>query len=417
MPRTASSFPSPTGLRLIFLNRYFHPDVSATSQLASDLVFALAAQGCDITVISSAQRYDDPHAALPAREQHAGVRILRVGVTRFGRNRIAGRLLDYGGYFIGACVALWRVARRGTVVIAMSDPPLLGVPAGWICRRRHALLVQWCQDVLPEVAVAMGALRPGRLARALQALRDRSLRASARVVTISDRMAARLTQAAGRPVDVIPNWALEEASASEAERAALRAEWRLGSSPVIGYAGNMGRAHRLTELLDAAALLRADCAMQWLFVGGGAQRAALAAQAARLQLDNVHFQPYQPRTRLAAMLGAADLQVVSLDPALDGLILPSKFVGLLALGRPVLWLGDPEGEVGRLVRDWQCGLCVAPGDPAALATALRALFAAESAGQAPLRRMGERARALWAERFRRDDALAAWSRVLREVAA
>jgi len=73
-------------MRILFVNRYFHPDQSATSRMLSDLAFHLAAHGWRVTVVTSRQRYDDPAAALPARERVAGVRVYRVAASRFGRH-------------------------------------------------------------------------------------------------------------------------------------------------------------------------------------------------------------------------------------------------------------------------------------------------------------------------------------------
>jgi colanic acid biosynthesis glycosyl transferase WcaI len=81
--------------RLIFLNRYFFPDHSATSQILSDLAFHLAKSGREVHVITSQQRYDDQKACLPAQETVAGVRIHRIRTTRFGRSGLFGRGVDY----------------------------------------------------------------------------------------------------------------------------------------------------------------------------------------------------------------------------------------------------------------------------------------------------------------------------------
>src|SRR5438067_13314680 len=81
--------------RLIFLNRYFFPDHSATSQMLSDLTFHLAKEGRDVHVITSRQHYDDPHAELAEQETIGGVRVHRVASTRFGRKQLLGRGSDY----------------------------------------------------------------------------------------------------------------------------------------------------------------------------------------------------------------------------------------------------------------------------------------------------------------------------------
>ena len=100
-------------MRLIFLNRYFHPDHSATSQMLSDLAFAMAALGRDVAVITSRQCYDDAEAALPANERIDGVEVTRVWTSRYGRKSLAGRAIDYLSFYITAVCALWRLARRG----------------------------------------------------------------------------------------------------------------------------------------------------------------------------------------------------------------------------------------------------------------------------------------------------------------
>ncbi len=403
-------------MRLLLLNRYFSPDISATSQLASDLAFELAAHGIEVTAICSRQLYVDAAAHLPARELQRGVHIIRIAATRFGRFRLAGRALDYASYYAGAMWVLWRRARRGDVVIAMTDPPLLGVAAATLCRLRGAVLVQWMQDAFPEVAVRIGVLREGALSRLLQRLRNRSLRRSQAVVVVGERVAARLAPHCARPPVVIPNMALEEEGESHSPlRSPQRDEWGLEGRFVVGYSGNMGRAHRLRELIDAAVLLQDLPAVRFVMIGGGAQRAGLEQHARFAALTNVEFRPYQPRETLRDALCVPDLHVVSLDEALEGLILPSKFVGAIALARPVLWIGDPDGEIGTMIRSSGCGVAVPSGDPAALAGVLRELALDHAAGGARLGAMAAAARALWQARFRRQAALQAWTALLYEV--
>ena len=74
--------------RLIFVNRFFHPDHSATSQILSDLAFHLAEAGFDVDVLTSRQICDDPSRVLPTSESVRGVRVHRVWATRFGRGSL-----------------------------------------------------------------------------------------------------------------------------------------------------------------------------------------------------------------------------------------------------------------------------------------------------------------------------------------
>jgi len=402
--------------RIVFVNRYGPPDHAATSQLTGELAFALAAGGQAVEIVTGRQLYDDPAARLPARETIGGVLIRRVAGTRFGRGSLPGRAMDYASFYVAAFAALLCHLRAGDTVVAETDPPLVSVVAALAVRLRGARLVNWLQDVFPEVAAALGyRAGSGAVGAALRALRNRSLRRAAVNVALGERMAARLRAeaGAGAAVTVIPNWA-DGAAIAPVPRAAnpLRAAWGLGERFVVGYAGNLGRAHDTATVLAAARLLADDPSIAFLFVGGGARRAALE-QAARDERLPILFQPYQPRAALAASLSAPDVHLVSLHPALEGLIVPSKAVAAMAAGRPLLVVGDPAGEVAALAARHHCGLAVPWGDGAALAAAVRRLAADRASADS----MGAAARAAFLAHYDRPHALAAWRAVLRLTAA
>lgn len=402
-------------MRVVFVNRYFHPDHSATSQIASDLVFALAARGMEVIAITSRQRYDDPGAALQRDETLEGVRILRVRTPIFGRGNLLGRAFDYMGFYLGAMWRVLRTARRGDVVVAMTDPPMLGVALWPVAALRGAKLVHWLQDLFPEVAVRLGmrAIRP--VAGLLRALRNAALRRASSIVAIGDSMAALVWRECSRAPVVIPNWALEEHSDTDApptrQSHPLRREWNLGAAFIVGYSGNMGRAHQLAGLIDAAERLRNEPGIAFLLVGEGAQRAALERMVHERGLINVIFRPHQPREALRTSLTLPDLHVASLDERLEGLIVPSKVVGVIALGKPVLWLGSKSGEVGSLVLRAGAGMVVPANDGAAMAASIRAV--ARDGGRVAA--MAEAARSLWKARFKRTDAIARWQEVLEGI--
>jgi len=141
--------------RVIFLNRFFFPDHSATSQILTDLAFHLAKSGIETHVITSRQLYDDPDARLPPEEILRDVHIHRVLTTHFGRSTLWGRGIDYLSYYFSTSQCLFALASRDDIVIAMTDPPLISVFASRAVRRRNALLVNWLQDIYPEVAIQL----------------------------------------------------------------------------------------------------------------------------------------------------------------------------------------------------------------------------------------------------------------------
>ncbi|MDB5583850.1 MAG: hypothetical protein JWR80_9026 [Bradyrhizobium sp.] len=400
------------GPRLLFVNRFYYPDHSATAQILTDLAEALAARGWDVGVIASRLRYDDATALLPARDVHAGVTIRRVWSSRFGRAGLVGRAIDYLSFYITAFFAILATARRGDLVIAKTDPPLLSVVAIVAVRLRGATLINWLQDLYPEVAAELGVgVMQGPAGRLLRHLRNASLRRAQLNIAIGERMAECIA-AEGVPADqitVMPNWSDETAIRPIARNAvALRAEWGFGDAFVIGYSGNLGRAHEFETLLGAARLLTHREDILFLMIGGGHESARLAARVADEGLaDRFRFRPYQPRERLSESLGAADVHWLSLRPEMEGLIVPSKFYGIAAAGRPVVAITDPDGEIARIVRREDCGLVVAPGDSAGLATAIEEL----ARDPARVTAMGDAARAVLEREFGRTDAFARWDRL------
>jgi glycosyltransferase involved in cell wall biosynthesis len=402
--------------RIVFVNRYFFPDQSATSRMLTDLAFRLAERGVSVAVITSRQLYENPRAALPPYEVTNGVSIHRVSTAVRGRARLAGRALDYLSFHVAAGMALLEHLRRGDVVVAKTDPPLISTVVSYAARWRGAVLVNWLQDLFPEVAsVLTPNLIPKRIESQLIAARNRSLRRAAMNVVLSTGMRDRVVSAGidSARVRVVPNWAdtnsvVPQPTADSATRQRIGLAGRF----VVGYSGNLGRAHEFETLIGAARLLRSNSEFAFLITGGGAKAEAVRNSVQAQGLDSFYFQTYQPAELLSDSLAAADVHFVSLLPALEGLIVPSKLYGILAAGRPVVFIGDTASDLARLVRDERCGIVVAVGDSEALAAQLRAL----RDDPARLESMGVRARELALERYTKEHAVSEWLALLDVIA-
>ena len=402
--------------RIIFLNRYFYPDHSATSQILSDLAFHLAAAGQDIHVVTSQQIYDDPAARLPPNEVIRGVQVHRVATTRFGRSNLIGRGLDYLSFYWSMWRHLISFAKAGDILVAKTDPPLLSVLAISAAKRRSAHLVNWVQDLYPEIAIELGVpLLKGPLGSAIAYLRNRSLRLANANVLVGTSMAARV-RACGVAQDrihVIPNWANDEeiVPVPPAENP-LRREWQLEDKFVVGYSGNLGRAHEFDTVLAAAEQLREDPRVVFVCIGGGKQFDELAKRVHARKLERTFWLfPYQNRAVLKYSLSVPDVHWISLPPKVEGLIFPSKLYGIIAAGRPVIAVAAAEGEVASLVRQYECGFVIAPGHSDSLCRTI--LLLADDIQTRD--RMGTRARAMLDANFTRQHAFAHWQRLLATI--
>jgi glycosyltransferase involved in cell wall biosynthesis len=277
---------------------------------------------------------------------------------------------------------------------------------------KGARLINWLQDIFPEVASLLGSNPlPLALDALLRAARDRSLRAACVNVVLGERMYERLVTlgAPASNVRVIENWAEADPGIPKSvDQSTLRSLAGLQGHFVVGYSGNLGRAHEFQTLLEASEILKHDPSIVFLMIGAGAGMNQLKKSVSERGLRNFRFLPYQPRESLADSLAAADVHWVSLLPALEGLIVPSKLYGILAAARPVIFVGDPDGEVARVIRAAQCGATVAVGDAGEFARVVCDLKACPERRA----RLGISGHNRYRERYSAQRALEQWAQIV-----
>src|SRR5262245_33127786 len=399
--------------RLFFINRYFYPDHSATSQILSQLAFHLAESGHDVHVITSCQLYDDPEARLDGEGVHRGVVVHRLATTQRGRSRLLGRSFDYLSFYLSAWRFLNSLADRNDILIPMTDPPLLSILAWRVSRRRGSHVINWLQDIYPEIATELGVpLIKGPVSKLVALARNASLRSADANVVVGTRMAQKLSQldVASDRINVIPNWCDDEAIVPVGTDAnPLRVEWHLQNKFVVGYSGNLGRAHEFETVFAASQRFRNDADIVFLLIGGGHGNADLARRVQEAGLsDKFRFLPYQDNEILKYSLSVPDVHWISLRPELEGLIVPSKVYGIAAAGRPIIAVTAKDGEIARLIKTHDCGLIVEPGNSEEMAKAILQLSAKDEARIG----MGFRARAMLDAEFTRRHAFRRWENVV-----
>jgi|CXWL01.1.fsa_nt_gi glycosyltransferase involved in cell wall biosynthesis len=398
-------------MKIVFVNRFFYPDQSATSQILTDLAFHLAKTGVSVHVVTSRQVHDDPDSTLASDDFIQGVRVIRVWTTGFGRQNLPGRMLDYLTFYLSAAWSLFSLVKLGDLVVAKTDPPLISVVAAMVVKSRGAKLINWIQDLFPEVAGVLGIGGIKGLEGLLRSMRNWSLRTASKNVVIGDGMAKKLAEEGIKPeaIQVIHNWADGYAiQPVDREKNDLRREWNLQDAFVVGYSGNIGRAHEFDTILDAAVKLNSAANIVFLFIGGGAQRDRIEEETRRRGLENIMFKPYQPRERLAFSLTVPDVHLISLQPSLEGLIVPSKFYGIAAAGRPTIFIGSKNGEIPCILREAQCGFSIEKGQAEEASRVIREL----ADDKETCLRLGRNARVLFDQRFNTRHAMQVWETVI-----
>ena len=360
---------------IVFFNRSYWPDTGATGQLLTELAEDLVAQHhCTVTVVTGYPVRS--RETLPATEVRNGVRIVRAAGTACDPQRFPLRVLNYLTYFLSASVAALRVP-SADIVVAMTDPPIIGLAARLTVRRTGARFVFLCEDVFPEVNTLLEGFRSRRVDALLMRISRHLVQRADTVVALGETMKARLVSGKGADpsrVAVIHNWADCTAMRPGARDNGFARTHALHDRFVVMHAGNIGLSQSFDVILDAAARLQREPAIRFVIVGDGAKRAALQRDAATRRLTNVQFVPYQTRTGMAESYAAADVFLVTLKPGLAGYIVPSKLYTILAAGRPYVAAVEPDCEVAHITHEHGCGVVVNPGDGAAMAEAILQLY-------------------------------------------
>jgi colanic acid biosynthesis glycosyl transferase WcaI len=399
-------------VHVCFFNRAYWPDLSATGQLLTELAEDLVrVHGWQVTVVTGYPLRTSE--TMPSRERRNGVDIIRASGTTFDPRRFVGRASNYLTYFSSAFVAGLGV-RKPDVVVALTDPPIIGLAGVALARRAGVPFVSLCQDVFPEVATLLEDFRSDTVNAALTAVNRFLMRQATAVVALGNTMKRRLIEGKGAVparVHVIHNWADCATIVPGPRRTEWSAAQGLNDRFVVLHAGNLGLSQDLDNVLETAASLAHRPEILLVFVGGGVRQQALMEKAAALGLTNVRFVPHQAKDAMPPWYAASDVSLISLRRGLAGVIVPSKTYNALASARACIAAVEPDCEVAEIVTAAGCGLVTDPGNPQALAA--RILELADNPARTEA--MGVRAREA-ALQFDRPRQVALYNDLLRQVA-
>ena len=415
-------------MRLVIWGINYAPEPTGIAPFNAGLAEWLSARGHEVEMVTTFPYYPawrkrpEDRRRLYRTERAGGVTVRRCWHYVPPRVTALRRILHEASFLATSGLRLLTL-RRPDVLLVVSPPLPLGVPAWLVSRLWRRPYVFHVQDLQPDAAVALGMLRPGRFTRLLYALEWFAYRKAAAVSGISDGMLAAFHAKGVSDARRLffPNWVPDmlPGAATPAERASARAGFaaRHGlpvDRPLLVYSGNVGLKQGLGVLLEAAddEAMGSDFPVQWIVAGDGAGREALVRQAQERGLAALRFLPLQPDTAFAEMLVAADVCVITQQRGTGQYFFPSKLLTVLGRAKPVLAVADADSELARAVVEGGFGRVAAPGDPTAVAAAARAMLAA---GPEALAEWGRRGME-WVGRFRRTTVLEAFERRLVQIA-
>lgn len=415
-------------MRIIVWGINYAPEPTGIAPFNAGLAEWLAARGHAVEMVTTFPYYPawrkrpEDRARLYRTDRERGVAVRRC--WHFVPARVTSwRRILHEASFLATSLPRILALRRADVLVVVSPPLPLGVPAWLVAALWRRPYVFHVQDLQPDAAVGLGMLKPGRFTRILYALEAFAYRHAAAVSGISDGMMAAF-QRKGVPEPrrlFFPNWVPDElpGAGSPAARAAARAAFTArhnlpAEAFLLVYSGNVGVKQGLSVLLEAAGAPAAvERPLAWVVAGDGAGKAALVTLAAERGMRAVHFLPLQPDDAFVEMLMAADVCVITQQKGTGQFFFPSKLLTALGRAKPILAVADADSELARAVDEGRFGLVAPPDDPAAVAAAAAQMA---TAGAEQLAAWGTNGLA-WVGRFRRTSVLTAFERELARLTA
>lgn len=385
-------------MRIVLLNQFFWPDTVATAQLLTDLAPALAREN-QVTVICSAA---GENGVNPDPGFGPNLKILRTRGIRFSHHGLA-RIASYASYVGGT---IWHCVRlsRTDIIFTLTTPPVLSTIGSIFAFLRGARHIIWELDVYPDIATDIGYYKPGGiLDRLTGAVFDWSRRRADTMIVLGEDMKARILARGVREerIHVAENWA---------DSREIVPQLFPAGPLVIQYSGNLGLAHEVDTIAAAIERLANDPDFRFVFVGGGPQRPRLEARCRQKGIRNVEFKSYCARTDLSRSLGEGHLGLVTQLPQTSGSVVPSKIYGIMAAGRPLLYIGPQGATPAQHILRFQCGWHILPGDVDGLVSLLGRLCRNRSL----VSEAGARARHILEQNFDRSIGV---ERILKIIAA
>jgi glycosyltransferase involved in cell wall biosynthesis len=323
------------------------------------------------------------------------VRILRARVYSAHHKSFFDRTLAFFSFMLSS-FWLGLGVKDVDLVWGTSPPIFQGATAWLLARLKRAKFLFEVRDLWPLFAIAAGVLKNPILIHLTEWLEQFLYRRSDKVMVNSPGFIAHVRERGARQIELIPNGADPSMFDPADDGAGFRRAHGLEGKFVALYAGAHGMSNDLYIVLGAALLLEKEN-IQIVLVGDGKEKPGLQEIAAKTGLTNVTFVPSIPKAGMPAVLAAADACIAILKPLEEyKTTYPNKVFDYMAAGRPVALAID--GVIREAVEAAGCGLFAQPGNPSALAEAIRKL----ASDPKQSREMGLKGRKYLEENFSRE---------------
>jgi colanic acid biosynthesis glycosyl transferase WcaI len=361
-------------VRLWILSELYYPEESSTGHLVTQIAEGLA-DGLDycVNVICAQPTYSKRGMRAPSCEKFREVQIYRVWSTTFSKDRLMGRLFNILTILISFSFKSFRRVKKGDVILVLTNPPILPLVAIAMARLKGAKTVLLAHDVYPDVLVPTGFTnKESFLFRIFDNLMSFVFRSMDAIIVLGRDMKERIQTKLPNEytkIFVIPNWSDDSITSDPIAESKMRERLGLTNKFVVQYSGNIGRTHGVDTILRAAEILEKSDAVNihWLICGWGGQRKKAERTIADKKLSSVTLLEPFPRDELNEFLNCCNVSIISFIPGMAGISVPSRMYNVLASGKPIIAVAEPNSELSLLISESETGWRVDPEDHIELA--------------------------------------------------
>lgn len=391
--------------QITILTQYFHPSLSATSQLMTDLAKGLSQLGYIVNIFTGTQ------AEQTTPESLNQININRAFSPIKSSTSILSKISSSLFFLFGAFIYIIFKQSAKTHLLIASNPPYAGILG--ICFKilKGGEYYFLLQDIFPESAVMSGIMQQNSLSfKIFDKLIYLTCKYSKNTIVLSSSMQTFLEKKypdLKAKIKIIENWAIEDIPPCDKQNNDFAKQHNIDKIFTILYSGNLGRLHDIEAIAEAAILLK-DKPIKFVFIGHGAKIKVLEEAIEKHHLQNILILPYQPRELLPLSLTACDLSLVSLIPGAESIVAPSKLNGMLSAGKGILSISSPNSYIDQLLTTNNCGINTSPNNPEHFAKLIIEL----SEQPEKVKMMGENARQLYESRYKFERALKEYEQLL-----
>ena len=359
---------------LLVLTQVYPPDPASVGQHMADVSESMAQNDWEVIVLTPNRGYDNYKDKYQAFELLNGVQVSRLSLTSFGKSNILVRVISQVAFLLKALLKCFTIKRPDVVLVSTN---LVFIIAPLLKFIRKIPYLYWIMDLNPDQAIAVGVVRRNSLSVKVYNFFQYLVLGNADTVVSLDRFMSQRVNNKKNNIQnhlIIPPWPHEDhLIAKPNEKNSFRDKHNWGDKRIFMFSGNHSLVHPLDTFLQATKKFEGEQDFLMAFIGGGLGKGKVEKWILNNPKTPVTSLPYQPLTNLSQSLSTADIHLVSMGDDMIGCVHPCKIYDAMAIGKPILLLGNLDNHITEILEEYDIGWSVQHGDIETMVTTLRYL--------------------------------------------